>query len=171
MRAYVDVVPAALTVAHLLASAAIPALFPPVHVAEPPAYAGYYEDGGVRLNAPLDAALAMGIGRLVVVSAHSLVPPPVPPAGPGLPPDLAASAAMAVRAVLADALGDVLASLRRKNSRGQHPVIEHLLVAPRDGELAAIAAESFDPSGPGDPNWTIGRLLDAMGAAVVATSC
>lgn len=161
---YVDVVPTALTLEHLLASAAIPAMFPPVHVAEPAAYAGYYEDGGVRLNAPLDATLAMGVDRLVVVSGHSLVPPPVPPVPVGRPPDLAASAAMAVRAVLADALGDDLASLRRKNARGGHRVVEHLLVAPRDGELAGLAADSFAPAGPADPYWTIGRLLDALGS-------
>ncbi len=38
----------------------------------------------------------------------------------------------------------------------------HLVVAPRDGELAALAA-AFRPSGPFDPYWAIGRMLDALG--------
>ncbi|NMI00158.1 patatin-like phospholipase family protein [Pseudonocardia acidicola] len=103
----VDVVPAALGVDHLLASAAIPAVFPPEYIDDPPASSGYYIDGGVRLNAPFDAALAMGIDRLVVISGHSVNPSPAPPLpGPGTPPDLAATAAIALRAVLADALSE-----------------------------------------------------------------
>jgi hypothetical protein len=121
----------------------------------------------VRLNAPLDAALAMGVERLVVISGHSVEPPPVPPMPAGRPPDLAESAAIAVRAVLADALGDDLQSLRRKNARADrsgYQVVPHLVVAPADGELARLAADTFDPAGPADPYWTIGRLLDSLGS-------
>jgi NTE family protein len=163
LRSYVDVVPVPLNLDHLLASAAIPVLFPPVHVGDPAEFAGYHLDGGVRLNTPLGAALAMDVERLVVVSAHSVEPPPVPPVPAGNPPDLATVAAIALRAVLADGLADDLASVHRKNLSGRHPQVPYLLVAPRDGELAGLAAESFDPDGPGDPYWAIGRLLGAMG--------
>jgi len=157
LHSYVDVIRTPLGLDHLLASAAIPMLFPPVHVADPPEAAGCYVDGGVRMNAPLGAALAMDVERLVVVSGHSVEPPPVPPG----PPDIAAAAAVSVRAVLADALGDDLQSLHRKNIRGYHETVPYLLVAPRDGELAELAAESFRPSG---PYWTIGKLLDPLGS-------
>jgi NTE family protein len=164
---YLDVVPGAITVDHLLASAAIPMVFPPVYIADPEPVAGWYVDGGVRLNAPLGAALAMGVERLAVISGHSLEPTPVPSMPREHPSDLAATSALAMRAVLADALGDDLRSLRRKNARrgAGHRVVPHVVVAPQDGELAHLAAESFAPKTPADAYWPIGRLLDALGSA------
>ena len=168
----VDVVPAVLTVDHLLASAAIPVLFPPVYLKDPPAGRGYHIDGGVRLNAPFDAALALGVDRLVVVSGHSVDPSPQHALEiPGDPPDLAATTAMTLRAVLADALSDDLQALRRKNHKASAPadypspyqVVPYLLVAPGDGEIAKLAAGAFRPAGPTDPYWAIGRLLDSLG--------
>lgn len=160
----VDVVPVALGLDHLLASAAIPGMFPPVLIDEPAVGAGWYVDGGVRLNAPLRSAVDLGVDRLVVISGHSVDPPPVPPLTPPFrPPDLASTAAMSVRAILADGLSDDVATLRSKNRRRGHRVVPHLVVAPQDGELAALAAESFDPAGPWDPYWAIGRLLDSLG--------
>src|SRR5882757_5130583 len=95
----VDVVPVEVGVEHLLASAAIPALFPPVYLDNPPGAAGYYVDGGVRLNAPFDAALALGVNRVVVISGHSVAVPPVPLLPqPAAPPDLAAATALSMRA-------------------------------------------------------------------------
>ena len=160
----VDVVPVEMGVEHLLASAAIPGMFPPVRIDDPTVGPGWYVDGGVRLNAPFRAALDLGVDRLVVLSGHSVDVPAVPPTASDRPPDLATTAALSVRAVLADALGDDLASLRRKNRRGGYREVPHLVVAPRDGELAALAAASFDPSGPLDPYWAIGRMLDALGS-------
>jgi NTE family protein len=169
----VDVVPVSLTVDHLLASAAIPGLFPPVYLNNPPPSAGYYIDGGVRLNAPFDTALAMDIDRLVVISGHSLSPSTISPAGPGAPPDLAATTAIALRAVLTDALSDDLDALRRNNAnakasraarrRSPYKEVPHLVVAPQDGELAMVAASTFRPRVPMDPYWAIGLLLDTLG--------
>jgi NTE family protein len=166
----VDVVAVALGVEHLLASAAIPVLFPPVCLDAPPGAAGYYVDGGVRLNAPFDAALAFGVDRVVVISGHSVAVPPVPPLlKSAAPPDLAAATALSMRAVLVDALGDDLQSLRRKNQRVQqgnptpYGVVPYLLVEPPDGALAAMAAKTFHPSGLTDPYYAIGRALDAIG--------
>jgi NTE family protein len=156
----VDVVATPITVQHLLGSAAIPGLFPPVRVDGPGA--GYYVDGGVRLNAPFGTALDLGVDRLVVISAHSVDAPPVADHDEG-PPDLAAVAALSVRAILADALGDDIRALRRKNVRPGRKVVPHLVVAPRDGDLARLAAAAFHPSGPWDEYWAIARLLDALG--------
>jgi NTE family protein len=157
----VDVVPTPVTLEHLLGSAAIPGLFPPVRVHGPGA--GYYIDGGVRLNAPFQAGIDLGVDRLVVVSAHSLDAPPVEDPVDA-PPDLAAVAALAVRAILADALGDDLRSLQRKNKREHWRTVEHIVVAPNDGDLGALAAANFHPLSPLDEYWAIAKLLDALGA-------
>lgn len=155
----IDVVGCPITVEHLLASAAIPGMFPPVEVKGPGA--GWYVDGGVRLNAPFRAALELGVERLVVVSAHSVDAPAIDPHTDG-PPDLAAITALSIRAILADALGDDLRALRRKNGKPGHKVVPYLLVAPSDGELAELAA-AFHAPGPWDEYWAITRLLDALG--------
>jgi NTE family protein len=166
-----------LAVHHLLASAAIPVLFPPEYVPEPAAVRGWYVDGGVRLNAPLGAALAAGVTRVVVVSGHSAgVPPSHGPVDRGDPPDMAASIAVSLRAVLADGLADDLQALGRRNRwvermRDTLPAdavpyrsVPYLLVAPEDGRLAALAADAFRPSMlPPDAYWAIGRLLDVLG--------
>lgn len=52
--------------AHVLASAAIPLLFPPVEVSR-----RWYIDGGVRYNTPLAPALTMGAESLLIVSVRA----------------------------------------------------------------------------------------------------
>jgi predicted acylesterase/phospholipase RssA len=50
---------------HVAGSASIPLLFPPVRISEPARAAGWYVDGGTRLNAPIKPALDLGADRLV----------------------------------------------------------------------------------------------------------
>lgn len=51
---------------HLLASAAIPLLFPPVRLGN-----GFYGDGAVRQTAPVSPALHLGANRILVVGVNS----------------------------------------------------------------------------------------------------
>lgn len=55
---------------HVLASSAIPVLFPPVRLRNPSGAVRWYLDGGLRLNAPLKPALSLDADCLVVVATH-----------------------------------------------------------------------------------------------------
>lgn len=54
-----------LTVDHVMASAALPLLFPAVQLA-----GGWYGDGGIRLTAPLSPALHLGARRILAISTR-----------------------------------------------------------------------------------------------------
>ena len=55
---------------HVLASAAIPVLFPAVAVSS-----AYYSDGGLRQNTPLSPALRLGADRVLVISLKHIATP------------------------------------------------------------------------------------------------
>jgi len=77
----IDYVPSRLTNVHVLASGAIPVIFPAVEVTEPASSRGWYGDGGARLNAPLDPALEFGAERVIVIGLNSAeAPAELPPA-------------------------------------------------------------------------------------------
>jgi NTE family protein len=75
----IDYVPAKLDSEHVLASAAIPILFPPVRVNKPAEARGWYFDGGTRLNTPIKPALDLGVDRLVVIGMDAITDPPQEP--------------------------------------------------------------------------------------------
>lgn len=56
-----------LTVEHIMASSALPLLFPPVRIGTE-----WYGDGGVRLVTPLGPAVHLGADRMLVISTHYL---------------------------------------------------------------------------------------------------
>jgi NTE family protein len=96
---------------HVLASAAIPGAFPAVEVREPRAAAGWYGDGGVRLNAPLKPALSLGADRVIVIGLNSSATP----AGRARRPDMIDGVAQLLQVVLADQLAEDVATLATVN--------------------------------------------------------
>lgn len=147
---YVD---ALLTPDHLLASAAVPALFRPVRIAGPAAFAGWYVDGGVRMNTPLKPALGLGCDRLGVVATTPEVPAARPPADACAPePDVFAVGALALRILLGGAVTDDLRALLAVNAQARadvsdpHGVVDVWFAGPpadRATELAALANVVF----------------------------
>src|SRR5207244_11985784 len=54
-----------LSIDHVLASAALPIVFPAVHLGK-----HWHGDGGIRLSAPLSPALHLGATRMLAISTH-----------------------------------------------------------------------------------------------------
>lgn len=138
-----------LTVDHVLASAAVPVAFRPVPLPHPE---GSYIDGGVRLNAPLKPAIALGSARLAVVATHPATWPDAEPAADAdadqRPPDVFTGAALVLRALLADRMVEDLRTLSKVNTlltnRSANPyrTIPFVFAGPQprqSGELAALA--------------------------------
>src|SRR3954454_9600408 len=104
---------------HVLASAAIPVLFPPIMVSSPSRARGWYFDGGTRLNAPIKPALDLGAERLVVIASDSI-------AGPTMeleagsdgeePPDLADGVYHLIEGALVDPLIEDMRTLGNVNA-------------------------------------------------------
>jgi NTE family protein len=160
----VDYVPALIEPAHVRASAAIPILFPPVHIARPRNAAGWYVDGGTRLNTPIKPAIDLGAKRLVVIGTGSVTPPPKHAGRHEAPaPDFGVSALHLLQGALADPLLEDMRKLadinmfyadrsrspaavrqRRAHDRPPYRPIPYIFIAPRrSGEIAELAAKSF----------------------------
>jgi len=60
----------ALTVDHIMASAALPLFFPAVRLGD-----DWHGDGGIRLAAPLSPALHLGAGRIIAISTRHAASP------------------------------------------------------------------------------------------------
>jgi len=133
---------------HLLASAAVPVLFAPRRIDGPGA--GWYVDGGVRLNTPLKPALRLGADRIGVVATTPATPSPDAAPPPDRVPDAYAVAALALRIVLGAGVTEDLRTLRAVNTeidRGadtRHSRVGTWFAGPpadRATELAGLAAE------------------------------
>ena len=135
---------------HVLASAAIPGAFPAVEIRQPPTAAGWYSDGGVRLNAPLKPALALGADRVVVIGLNSSVTP----AQTSARPDALDGVAQLLQVVLADQLADDVATLATVNetiapagtavSSAGRRTIPYIFIAPSDRlEIGRLARDVY----------------------------
>lgn len=169
------VAPGPITADQVLASSAIPVAFPAIEVSSPEPFRGWYLDGGVRLNAPLRPAPALGADHLVVISAHSLAYPRDFPIGVGQQPDVLDAAATTMQAVLADRVIEDLDQIKTRNrwleegsdlhTSGGRPLhtMNVLEASPDSGELADLAADilkskRFDPQ-----SAMLGRFLRGLG--------
>ena len=165
---------------HVLASAAIPVLFPPILVKQPYTARGWYRDGLVRLNAPIKPALALGAKQLALVASE---PDTYPSAtlGPaeGEEPDIEDGGAQLLHAVLADHMVEDIRTLGRINqltrvspqgtlARGDkspYHFIDYIFAGPSEPGILGHMAEKYYDSHYGSgwrfwlPFTLLGRLL------------
>jgi NTE family protein len=169
---------------HVLASAAIPGAFPAVEIRRPRVAAGWYGDGGVRLNAPLAPALALGAHRVVAIGLNSSVTR----ARPSARPDAIDGVAQLLQVVLADQLADNVATLAAVNEtlpagssagredagRRRRGRIPYIFIAPGDRlEIGRLARDVYKRHYAGigslvrDTNLALfGRIVNAERSAI-----
>ena len=159
----IDYVQVALATPHVLASAAIPMAFLPIHIDQPPAVDGWFVDGGVRLNAPIKPALALEADRVIVVATTP--DPDTSQSAPAAPtePDVFDAAGVVLQALLVDQMAEDVHTLRRTNrfvevaknaeakplthrdaDRKYRQVQNVFLGPPKAGIISALANEVFE---------------------------
>lgn len=145
--------PTALTQAHLLASSAIPFVFPAARIA---GESGWFGDGSMRQTAPLSPAIHLGASRLLIVGAGRLQEPGQRAVADSGYPSLAQIAGHALSSIFLDALAVDVERMRRINrtlallpdsALADTPLrpIEALVISPsqRIDEIAARHVESL----------------------------
>jgi NTE family protein len=176
-------VPTRLEREHLLASAAIPTVFPAVEVRGGDA-PGWYFDGGTRLNTPIKPALALGATRVIVIALSSLTP-----RGRGLTaerPDALDGAGQLIQALLVDPLVNDVRTLASVNAllddedadrvvaherRTGRRRVPYILIAPPDpDEIGRLASDVYARHYAGASHalgslGLLGRLVDAQASA------
>lgn len=105
-----------LTVNHLMASAAIPFVFPAVSLALEAGRQEYFGDGSMRQSAPISPAVHLGAQRILVVGAGRMHEPPGPRIGSSEYPNLAQIAGHAMSSIFLDALAVDVERLQRINA-------------------------------------------------------
>jgi NTE family protein len=154
--------PARLSVAHLLASAALPLLFPAERIGDE-----YFGDGGMRLLAPLAPAIHLGADRLLVISTRDERPDPAPD-GPVPYPSLGVIGGYLLDTIFMDTLNADLSRLNRINHTldllpaERHAAsglrrIETLVIRP-SRDLRDVTHEHV-----GDIPWAVRTLLRSLG--------
>jgi len=146
-------VPAILGLDHVMASAALPLLFPAVRLG-----GSWHGDGGVRLHAPLSPAIHLGADRILAISTRYQGPDTVAtvPETLGYPPP-AQVAGLLLRAVFLDLLDQdalalervnrLLRSAPRESWDGLRPVRLFLLRPSQDLARLAASCEACMPRG------------------------
>jgi len=172
-------VPARVDTSHVEASASIPIGFPSTYVTTPADAAGWYGDGGTRLNTPLKPALKLGARKVVVIGLNSSAPPSVQERGQ---PDIFDGAGQVLQALFADPLAQDVETLASANREVQlredttgsvpdsaHELIPYIFVAPRNRlTVGQLAADVFREHFGGVKAALRARALVAMGTFVGA---
>ncbi len=104
-----------ITIAHLLASSAIPFIFPAVAL-DIGGHLEYCGDGSMRQSAPISPAVHLGAQRILVVGAGRMHEPPGQRVGSSEYPNLAQIAGHALSNIFLDALAVDVERLQRINS-------------------------------------------------------
>lgn len=103
--------PARIVLEHLMASIAVPMIFPPVLLGHE-----YYGDGAMRQATPLSPALRLGADRLLVIGVRNERPEPLPSSEEEVPyPTFGRIAGYMLDALFLDGLSSDLESLIRIN--------------------------------------------------------
>lgn len=145
--------PAMLVHEHLLASSAIPFIFPATRLH----HAGrgaWYGDGSMRQSAPLSPAIHLGAQQLLIIGAGRMHEPQMDEADDARYPSLAQVAGHALSSIFLDALAVDIERMERINRtlamltpemRQQHPLrpVEALVISPSE-RLDEIAARHID---------------------------
>jgi NTE family protein len=160
-----------ITHAHLLASSAIPFIFPSVAI-EIEGHTEYFGDGSMRQSAPVAAAIHLGAERILVIGAGRMTEPPSSPEQHAAhrPPSLAQIAGHALSNIFLDALAVDVERARRINqtlslippdARGSSALraMEMLVIAPsqRLDDMAARHIGALPPA--------VRTLLGAIGVS------
>ncbi len=164
-----------LDVSHVMASAAIPALFPSVHVDEPAEVAGWYVDGATRRRVPLAPALELDADRVVVVGTGGLHPPGTDLGRDAAAVDLGDGVATLLGAVMDDPVRNDLRRLAEINALAEdaelapaltrhreaqglsaYRAVPYVAVAPEDGEKLARGAMQVFRANHGSLRRTLG---------------
>lgn len=158
-------VPARITLDHLMASSAIPFIFPAVHI-----HREWFGDGSMRQVAPVSPAIHLGADRILVIGAGRMSDENLRPAGSSYP-SLAQIAGHALSSIFLDSMSVDLERMNRINrtldlippqARATSALalrpIEVLVIAPsqRLDHLAARHARALP--------WPVRTLLRGIGA-------
>lgn len=133
--------PTVLQQAHLLASSAIPFVFPAAYIEHPQAD-GWFGDGSMRQTAPLSPAIHLGAQRLLIIGAGRMQEPAHRQVADSGYPNLAQIAGHAMSSIFLDALAVDIERMRRVN-RTLALLPEHVLA---DTPLKPIEALVISPS-------------------------
>ena len=144
---------AQITVEHVLASAALPFVFPAVRIGS-----RWYGDGGIRLSSPLSAAVHLGASRILAMSTgyQRTVDEASTPVVSGYPPAVQIIGQL-FNAIFLDAINEDVDRMRRMNevirlvpeeARGNIRPIDLFVLRPsRDiGKLAGAYQQFLPPS-------------------------
>lgn len=148
---YVDC-PRGIQAQHVLASSAIPVAFPAQRITEPPEWAGWYYDGGVRLNTPLKPAIELGLRHLVIVGTHpdrydrDELPDPELAC-----PEVDEAAVPVANQIMADQLVQDLQTLRSRNRVQPQEATKYLFAGPATFDALADLARTTPT------RWTLAR--------------
>jgi NTE family protein len=152
-----------ITVSHLLASAALPFLFPAVRI-----HNEYFGDGGMRMAAPLSPAIHLGADRILIIGTRDEKPDPEP-VSPSEYPSTGEIGGYLLDTIFMDTLNSDMARLNRINSTldlmteeqrelSELKYIQPLLIRP-SRDLRQITMECVE-----DIPRSVRMLLRTMGA-------